>query len=311
MKSYRTKELKNHKAFVAESRMYRIGNGNGNLDPAILLSIQEVADNYPNSRELLRLLAFFHPERIPLWLVKEIAFRMEPPLNNLAEDENTLNEAIQHLVDFELIEACAHADCYRISEQVQRAIKIWIDEAGNRQQLREALVFSYSGVFNYILVIQIIIHNRLEADALVGCIENMEFHISLSDFIIKNWNEDVNGINHETLHELAILALYAGDFYSRVGDLYHRGPDSYTLGRAIRLYERSYLFAGACNNFERAAESLRMAARACFHSEDRERSRFYYEEVLRIYNDLGIHEKYEEIYREYRLLFEQDSERDS
>lgn len=291
--------------------MYRIGNGNGNLDPAILLSIQEAADNNPNSRELLRLLAFFHPGRIPLWLVKEIAFRMKPPLNNLAEDENTLNGAIQRLVDFELIEACAHADYYSINEQVQRAIKVWIDEAGDWQQLRESLVFSYSRTFNYILVKQIIRHNRLEADALVGCIENMEFHISLSDFIIKNWNEDVNGINHETLRELAILALYAGDFYSRVGDLYRRGPDSYTLGRATCLYECSYCFARACNNFERAAESLRMAARACFHSGDRERSMRYYKKVLRIYHDLDIHEKREEIQREYELLFRQDSERDS
>lgn len=84
----------------------QMGNYPATVGTTWLINIERVQQASPASVELLRLLAFFDSERIPLWLVLEVVRRLEPSQNALqpiAHGESALREALAPLIGYSLV----------------------------------------------------------------------------------------------------------------------------------------------------------------------------------------------------------------
>jgi len=110
------------------------------------LNFQQVEQANPAAAELLRLCAFLEPDAIPEELISEGSAALGPVLQHAATDAFTLNEAIEELRKFSLVQRDSEAKLLRLHRLVQ-AVLIDAMEGKDRRQWAERAVRATNRVF--------------------------------------------------------------------------------------------------------------------------------------------------------------------
>jgi tetratricopeptide (TPR) repeat protein/DNA-binding XRE family transcriptional regulator len=110
------------------------------------LNFQKVEQANPAAADLLRLCAFLEPDTIPEELFSKGSATFDPVLQSVAQDVFRLNEAIEELRKFSLIQRNAEARLLRIHRLVQAVLKDAMERVEQRRWAEQA-VRATSAVF--------------------------------------------------------------------------------------------------------------------------------------------------------------------
>ncbi len=106
-------------------------------------SFREVEEDLPASAELLRFSAFLHPDGIPLDLLEHSGALLGPllaeELEDAAEDPLILNDLLEPLTRFSLVQRDVTTDTYSVHRLVQAVVRSQIDPEEQREQARRAV----------------------------------------------------------------------------------------------------------------------------------------------------------------------------
>ena len=110
------------------------------------LSFQKIEQTIPAAAELLRLCAFLEPDAIPEELIGEGAAQLGPVLESIAKNAFKLNEAIEALRKFSLLQRNPETKMLRIHRLVQAVLKDAI-ETEEQRQWAERVVRATNAIF--------------------------------------------------------------------------------------------------------------------------------------------------------------------
>ena len=103
------------------------------------LALEKIEHTNTNALELLKLVAFLHPETIAQEIFTTEDADLQPPLQSLVEDTFELNEAIEELLKFSLVRRNAETRVFGIHRLVQAVIKDMLNNDERRQQVERAV----------------------------------------------------------------------------------------------------------------------------------------------------------------------------
>jgi tetratricopeptide (TPR) repeat protein len=165
---------------LVETAAPQAGNYPHSVATTWALNIQHVESESPAAGELLRASAFLHPDQIPLELVSGGAAHLGPPiatvLAEVADDPVVLNDMIQPLTTYSLIERDIDLHTYSVHRLVQAVVR---DAMGDetRRRWAERVVRAVNAVFptadfdNWPLCLRLLPH----AMAVAGLVEQFDF----------------------------------------------------------------------------------------------------------------------------------------
>lgn len=130
---------RSHRAELLHRRGHMPGDYPESVATTWSLNFQQVTQANLAAAELLRLCAFLEPDAIPEELVSEGGAALGPVLQSLAMDALALNEAIEELRKFSLVQRDPEARLLRIHRLVQAVLKDTLEMEGQRQWAERAV----------------------------------------------------------------------------------------------------------------------------------------------------------------------------